>query len=279
MDRFIKYISYRQFLPHVLSEIGNHVDLYSTVIFKRQGAGSWEQAGSGTLVMSGGRYGILTAGHVVTHIQKSDSIGLVVSHEDHCYAIDASHLSMSYEYNGASSNRIPDIGLILIPEEIIGSIEARNKLFYDMDRRIGRAVEIYEDLHQGIWVLWGSPDELTRYEPSSRISGDVACLQCLSSFTSVEVKPAVGGIDILAASVNLANCSEGVPRSFTGFSGGGLWNVRLTLRKSGEIESADYLLVGVAYYQSELTDHKREIFCHGPYGIEALLPRLRANCR
>ncbi|MBK6898286.1 MAG: hypothetical protein IPH09_03150 [bacterium] len=153
MDRFIEYTSYRQFLPHVLSEIGIHVDLYSTVILKRQGAGSWEQSGSGTFIRSGGRCGLLTAGHVVTHIQQSDSIGLVVSHEDHCYAIDASHLSMSYVYNDASSDRIPDIGLILIPDEIIGSIEARNKLFYDMDRRIDRAVEIYEDLIRNMGTM------------------------------------------------------------------------------------------------------------------------------
>jgi hypothetical protein len=50
-------------------------------------------------------------------------------------------------------------------------------------------------------------------------------------------------------------------------SGGGLWQVLLRKSQEGKLEVSDYILSGVAFYQSPLMEGSRSIRCHGRQSI------------
>lgn len=57
----------------------------------------------------------------------------------------------------------------------------------------------------------------------------------------------------------------GVPLSFGGVSGGGLWEIKLSMTSSKEISwDEKRYFRGVAFWQSEVSDGYRMIRCHGP---------------
>lgn len=60
----------------------------------------------------------------------------------------------------------------------------------------------------------------------------------------------------------------GVPSSFVGVSGGGLWQINLSMAKSGTISwDGKRYFRGVAFWESEKTDGHRMIRSHGPKSI------------
>ena len=63
---------------------------------------------------------------------------------------------------------------------------------------------------------------------------------------------------------------EGMPKSFGGFSGGGLW--RVLVYHSPLTDKIDWAqrLKGVIFWQSPLVEGKRMIRCHGPKSILSL---------
>jgi hypothetical protein len=92
-------------------------------------------------------------------------------------------------------------------------------------------------------------------------------------FTDVNAEPYVKGdfdyID-LKEDVSL----PGVPQTFGGVSGGGLWRVQI-------YESADkakidwsWCLEGTAFHQSEVVDNRRTIRCHGPQSIRVAMQKI-----
>lgn len=269
--------SYREAPPALLDEISIRVGMYSTVLLRHSPRGGWEPAGSGTLVRCGEAAAILTAGHVIARVGGCDRLGLAVMQDDHLFEIDSGFLTLNHRYDSETSNPLPDLGFIRLPSEAIGSIEARHKLFCGVDSRRDRALTACGDMHQGMWLVWGAPSEFTRREPSVRESGTVECFQCLAGFTAVEKLPDVNGYDALAASVNYADCSAGVPQTFRGFSGGGLWLVRVQRGKSGDVQPLEYLLVGVACFQSDAAGDQRTITCHGPRGLYSFMDQCCAS--
>ena len=56
--------------------------------------------------------------------------------------------------------------------------------------------------------------------------------------------------------------SEKVPETFKGVSGGGIWAVRLQLTKDEQWSVKSCCLVGVAFYEAEISDNSRELRGH-----------------
>ena len=69
----------------------------------------------------------------------------------------------------------------------------------------------------------------------------------------------------------------GVPSSFGGVSGGGLWEVGLSMEKSRAISwDGRRRFRGVVFWQSAISDGRRVIRCHGPQSIFEKVWELRA---
>jgi hypothetical protein len=63
---------------------------------------------------------------------------------------------------------------------------------------------------------------------------------------------------------------SGLPRSYGGMSGGGLW--RVYLEKVGkDVIVKERMLYGVAFYQRFLRGKKGLVVCHGPQSVYGML--------
>ena len=82
------------------------------------------------------------------------------------------------------------------------------------------------------------------------------------------------GFDYLDLGADLR--SPGVPSSFGGVSGGGLWEIKLTM--SGDTKEIHWdgkrYFRGVAYWQSDGSTNRRVIRCHGSKSIYEKLWKL-----
>lgn len=56
--------------------------------------------------------------------------------------------------------------------------------------------------------------------------------------------------------------SEKIPETFKGVSGGGIWAVRLQVAKNDQWTVKDYCLVGVVFYETEVSDNRRDLRGH-----------------
>ncbi len=57
------------------------------------------------------------------------------------------------------------------------------------------------------------------------------------------------------------------PDSFEGMSGGALWRVYCTKDDDGQPSVAEKKVFGVAFHQSDISNQKRIITCHGPRSV------------
>ena len=73
-----------------------------------------------------------------------------------------------------------------------------------------------------------------------------------------------GGFDYIDAVVPLD--AAGLPSTFGGVSGGGLWQIRLA-RDGDKWSWITPLLQGCAFYETPPSDGKRALRCHGPKSV------------
>jgi len=57
------------------------------------------------------------------------------------------------------------------------------------------------------------------------------------------------------------------PSSYGGMSGGAVWRIYCAVDGEGKPEVLGEQLIGVAFFQSSLTDGERIITCHGPMSV------------
>jgi hypothetical protein len=218
-------------------------------------------AGTGTLLTTRGAHFILTARHVWEEkLKLADEIGIVLRpYVKHSFGISRKDFAVF----GLPKPRQwtkwgPDIALLRVPPEYVGSIAA-HKVFLNVEkprRKIG--LQVLE-----IKVLMGTPAAF------GKISGTSADLQIMGMFLAQEKQRKRNGFDYLDYSFDLG--FPGVPRKFGGVSGGGVWSAYLYYSpQTGEIDWRTSLH-GVAFYQLEIINERRSIRCHGPGSIRKAL--------
>lgn len=226
--------------------------------------------GSGTLVRSGAHFAILTAAHVVQELQSKSKVGLFLRDGPGFFAFDKETVDF-FQCPGAKHAEIgPDIGFLRIPSVKVGAISAV-KSFIDLDaqlRKIEKGAPAHDD---GIWCTTGFPEALG----GQHVDGEILRTR-LFGFMGVGLMENFedrGEFDYCTTGVDLTD-DDLLPDSFTGMSGGGLWQVTLR-RKDGTIEPIERYLSGVVYYQTAIKKRERFIKCHGRKSIyEYVLPNL-----
>jgi len=181
-------------------------------VFDSHGSDLLKLAGTGTLAVVGDSYGILTAAHVWEGVLKSAvKLGITLTDNiNHKCLLDVSTVVPTIMRDSASewNERGPDIAFLRIPSEFVGGITA---------------FQVFEDLKKppkplGVesvecWVAMGTPEELgtfTQTHAAVQISGDFVDPQSQRR----------GEHDYYDFEVNTERV--GMPKSFGGFSGGGL---------------------------------------------------------
>jgi hypothetical protein len=232
-------------------------------VFDSHGSDLLKLAGTGTLAVVGDTYGILTAAHVWEDVLKSAvKLGITLTDNiNHKYLMDISAVVPTIMRDSASgwNEWGPDIAFIRIPSEFVGGITA---------------FQVFEDLKKppkplGVeslecWVAMGTPEELgifTQTHAAVQISGDFVVPQSQSRDEH----------DYYDFEVNTERA--GMPKSFGGFSGGGLWRVLVYYSPlTGKVDWAQRLK-GVIFWQSPIVEGRRTIRCHGPTSILSLVEK------
>ena len=218
-------------------------------------------AGTGTLAVVGDSYGILTAAHVWEGVLKSAvKLGITLTDNiNHKRLMDVSTVAPTIIRDTASgwNEWGPDIAFLRIPSEFVGGIKAF-QVFEDLKappKPLG--VESLE-----CWVAMGTPEELgtfTRTHAEVQISGDFVVPRSQNH----------GEHDYYDFQVDTRRA--GMPKSFGGFSGGGLWRVLVYYSPlTGKVDWAQRLK-GVIFWQSPSVEGRRMIRCHGPTSILSLV--------
>ena len=228
-------------------------------------------AGTGTLLTDCGSHYILTASHVWEDcLRKATKIGITVAEGiRHSFYIDAADIVPLGPPKPATWSELgPDMVLLRVPPEHIGSISAR-KVFYSplVD---GKAVPEADNFKA--WVLMGTPEALTNF------TENIPHVQIGGYFAAKDIKYKSKGVyDYFDLGVDIS--SPGMPKAFGGVSGGGLWRVEAyRSRSTGRIEWTRSL-EGVAFFEFPIEAQRRVIRCHGPKSILSAIRYTRAQAR
>lgn len=231
-------------------------------------------AGSGTLVSVGSVYGILTAAHVLRELPDYGKVGLVrfasAPSVTQKLTIDMSHavkLSIAGDVDGPKG---PDIGFLRLALHDVGVLNATN-VFFNLGKRRDSVLAIDDQIPSshfdgisGVIAEW-----TTDLSPEGKFAR-VKYFRALYGVGLVVRKYESNGYDLFDFEVTYDEGSNS-PLSYEGMSGGALWRVYAAEDGNGQLSASDKRVFGVAFHQSELTDQKRIITCHGPKSVYRFL--------
>jgi hypothetical protein len=248
----------------IVRTVGVHTVVLLTISGSREGE-VLDLGGTGTLVSMANSHFILTAAHVwEERLKSARDIGITLKEDiDHCCRISVEAVRPCALLRPREWNEWgPDLVFLKIPENHVGGIEAFRS-FYRLDtERAGIQADGIE-----VRILMGAPRASGKFTPTH------ADLEINGMFVDVNAQPYDKGefdyID-LREDVRL----PGVPQTFGGVSGGGLWRVQIF--ESSETAKIDWSwsLVGVAFHQSEMVDSHRTIRCHGARSIALAMKQI-----
>jgi hypothetical protein len=232
--------------------------------------------GSGTLVDINGVSGILTAEHVIDAFPSDGEIGFVISEKLHKFSLKVQNFSFLTVAKAIIDSEGPDIGFIPIPGAVLGPMKVF-KSFYNLAKR-KNIIEDPPETNLGVWCVCGFPEVLTRHEGPDRGFEKVKGFMGVCGFGGVSEQYIKGEFDYYNFEV-LYNANTGPPISFGGVSGGGLWQVIIAQNESNELLVKEIILSGIPFYQTEKSDDKRTVKCHGRKSIyQYSFDFIESNC-
>lgn len=220
--------------------------------------------GSGTLVKIDTMHCVLTAAHVWRAAEEFPAVGLTLTTYESWFHIAREHIvarTLGSDFGAFG----PDLALLELPAISVGRIKA-HKVFLDLVQQRQAFLTDPWGLDLGIWVVTGMSGEESEIDTQPEERSVMANVQGRAFFSGVRDKFTRGEWDYVDSSADLA--LVGVPSTFGGISGGGLWQVPLALSKTNQLTwPGRKRFQGVAYWQTFPEDNRRLIRCHGPESI------------
>ena len=221
--------------------------------------------GSGTFVSIEGIRGIITAQHVAQEMDRTSETEIVLMDHEHRYTIKNQFLTIIQLTKSIVPGNGPDLAFIRLPTTIAAEISSY-KSFFNLSSDRGVLLSEPPELHYGFWVAYGSPAEWLKTEASNFRPGETLSLCGYCSIGGLNSLYEKEGYDYYEMELDYTS-SDAIPQSLGGFSGGGLWQITLKGPSLDKLEPDKYFFSGVAFYQSELKDHRRMLRCHGRLSI------------
>jgi len=221
--------------------------------------------GSGTLVEIQGTHHILTAAHVWHETRDGDQVGLVLTASPSTFVIPRGAISVKQLRDRENPEWGPDLALLQLARPVVSTIAA-HKSFLNLSRQRATLGAHPSATEKGLWAVTGMVGQFSQVERFLETKTIEATAQARAFFSMVQQTHQRGEYDYLDLGAKLE--LPGVPSSFGGMSGGGLWEVGLAMAKSGTISwNGRRHFRGVAFWQSEPSDGRCVIRCHGPRSI------------
>lgn len=267
----------------VIDGVCEHVAQYTVGLSRvspRDNKADLRLIGTGTLVVVGGLYSILTAEHVVAEIRSSDDLVLLTSFTGQLrrHAFKFSHLRIHRVARGKDDARGPDIGLIVLPQANLGALHAE-KTFFNIDKRRERFASNLLVKARGFWFTTGVIGESEQVLGPTRGFSSVKGYWGLCGTAANPEESEEGGFDYVEMHIDYREPDPQLPKSFGGCSGAGVWQVPMRKNENGDIEAEEHLLSGIVFYQTAVTEGIRHLRCHGPKSIYQKVPEYMDGAR
>jgi hypothetical protein len=163
-----------------------------------------------------------------------------------------------------ASDSGPDLALLEIPQAFMPRILAHKSalnLSSQRDRFLAKSFP--ED---ALWAVTGISEALSDVRSLPDQSLFEAIVRGRAFFGGIDQAHELHGWDYLDVGADIS--LEGVPNTFGGVSGGGLWQVQLAISETGQLSwNGERRFNGVAFWQSSVQGDRRVIRCHGPKGL------------
>jgi hypothetical protein len=252
-------------MDEVMASLKNYVVAFSVVIPERPRS-RLRMIGSGTLVEFEGAHYIMTAAHVWHATSVADQIALALTDHQSTFTIPRGSLLVKVLWSGELTEWGPDMALMKIPSSFIPTISA-HKSFLNFALRKENFQTAPPTIENGLWAVTGMVGEFSEIQDHPETRRLEAHVHGEAFFSVVQDTHEHGGFDFFDLGADLR--LTGVPSSFGGISGGGLWEIKLSRSASTKEIRWDQkrYLCGVAYWQSEGSTNRRVIRCHGPKSI------------
>jgi len=223
--------------------------------------------GSGTFVIRDGMHGILTAYHCLHACTPALSIGangqdtlLLMVTRSRCVIIgpnDARERPLAIPQSDEFGPDLTFIEIFSGPKlDLLKAIVS----FWNIDQKHH---DIAKELcaTKALIVEAGFPQVHYRTTiVGSDIHHDIKHMVFVGALGDQDISEQ-GNWDYIKLSCNY-KVSEELPETFKGVSGGGIWAVRLQVTKNDDWMVKDYCLVGVAFYETEVSDNRRDLRGH-----------------
>ena len=221
--------------------------------------------GSGTLVKIEGTHHILTAAHVWYETRDAEQIGLVLTAYPSKFVMPRAAISTKQLWNRENPEWGPDLALLELARPFVSTIAA-HKSFLNLAQQRAMLAVHPPATEKGLWAVTGMVGKFSAVQRLPETRTIEANVQGRAFFSVTHQTYQRDGYDYLDPIAKLE--LPGVPSSFGGVSGGGLWEVGLSMTKSGTISwDGKPHFRGVAFWQSADSDGSRVIRCHGPRSI------------
>jgi hypothetical protein len=221
--------------------------------------------GSGTLVEINGTHHVLTAAHVWHESRDAEQIGLVLTAYPSAFTMRRDAISAKNLWNRENPEWGPDLALLELARPFVSTIAAY-KSFLNLAQQRRMLATHPPATEKGLWAVTGMVGQFSEVQRRPEARTIEANVKGRAFFSVVHQTHWRNGYDYLDLSAKLE--LPDVPSSFGGVSGGGLWEVGLSMTKSGTISwNGRRNFRGVAFWQSPPCDGRRVIRCHGPRSI------------
>jgi hypothetical protein len=217
--------------------------------------------GTATCVSMAGARFILTASHVLDQVG-GPNFAVATRPDIGLATVSKTYMSIKSLNSSGYGQWGPDLAICRIPEPIASQLLPDGKVYHRLDAAPMSA----NDNIRWFWVLVGVPDEMSIHGASE----DVLATRAIGCHTLLLHEH--GGhkyVDLLFDRTKY----HGLPRSFGGVSGGGLWIAEFETKDDSLNWTGRVCLRGVAFYQHPEADNVAAVRCHDREDIVALLTK------
>jgi hypothetical protein len=254
---------------YLLQRITGVLHAYSTALIRlhidENGKEQHLHIGAGTFVSIGDIDGLLTATHVVEKLESRSVLGLLMAREGeiHSYKVPMSSLSITSIGARISDQNGPDLSLIVFANsENVSTIKASKSFFPLLNEDT-----VVPETNQGIWFTCGTPEEYVTEENNPSGKGRVLTLHNICGGGGPDREYMINDLDYYEFPIDV---QTGVPKNFSGMSGGAVWQVTIKKNADGTLAPVKYYFSGVIYYENYREDGIRILRSHGRKTIKKL---------
>lgn len=235
-------------------------------LWKREQVPELKLIGSGTLIEIGDKGYILTAAHVWDAARRADTLHLLMMAGRAKVEIRCADISARTIWDREGPEEWgPDLALLEIPPLQLSWLKA-HKSFLSFEQQRADLSENPPMIEKGLWAIYGVVGEFSTVVVDPEEKSLNAELVSRAFFCGITQTHSDAEFDYYDSRADLR--LPGVPSSFGGVSGGSLWQVGLSISKSGDYSwDGKRHFRGVAFWQSSAADEQRIVRFHGPRSI------------